>query len=608
MIRQSITALIARVKAEIGQPSVSLQFDLWTTKNMKEAYGSLNLSLVERISTGGSVSYVLKQILLDFSVFPESSHTSVHIAAWIQRVLRRHNLGLDDIVITVPDGAGNGKKAVKLLGLPWRVCMAHNLQRCILYALGLAGATSRNPDLKALVMANRRMVGAIHHSTQNQKALAASQVKRGVCYKHVKSTDQDVVTRWNSTFTMMSTNTQLQHDFVHVFSSDTLQKVNEELLQLATADGTQEIVGDLDDFSDDDDTASRCTASTTPEDPTTHLLSQPQWNQTCAVQGFCAPCAAATTILEGDLYVTSDTAYPMILTLQAEYEKETFATPLPAPHDATQERQWRQQSYAFQPQMIRNAKKEMLRELKSRFTERGPDEQQCNSMFLNPALHKNLSLFMDATSRRNCRLRLFTTAQKRLAHASKAMQVTQPAIMPAPQQPKPSQPEVAQPASPVRAAASSSTSSAPDKDRSPSECTRKQRKVQGFDLFSAMGQVTSSMQVDAAPEDETEMDKYERLPQRLITRATQSNGQLDFLRFWADNEDSMPGLAKCARAEGSAIVTEASSERTFSTAGDVVHGRESMNTRKVEALTYIKRNKEWMPPIDSIADVYTAKP
>ena len=103
------------------------------------------------------------------------------------------------------------------------------------------------------------------------------------------------------------------------------------------------------------------------------------------------------------------------------------------------------------------------------------------------------------------------------------------------------------------------------------------------------------------------MELYENLQPRVIQRAVGDNGQLDLLKFWAANENKMPGLAKCARAEASAIVTEASSERTFSAAGSTIDNRDTLRTSKVEAIVYCRRNKRFMPPVADIIEAYRAK-
>jgi len=65
----------------------------------------------------------------------------------------------------------------------------------------------------------------------------------------------------------------------------------------------------------------------------------------------------------------------------------------------------------------------------------------------------------------------------------------------------------------------------------------------------------------------------------------------DILEFWRDKEQDYPLLAKVARKYYGIPVTSASSERLFSTAGNVItSARTLLNTEKAEQLIFIHDN------------------
>ena len=88
--------------------------------------------------------------LLDFSAFPYIRHTADNIAALIISTLAKHGLTLADVLVIVPDGASNGKKACRKLHVPYEVCHAHNFQRVIEITLGRGSTPSENPEMSSI--------------------------------------------------------------------------------------------------------------------------------------------------------------------------------------------------------------------------------------------------------------------------------------------------------------------------------------------------------------------------------------------------------------------------------------------------------------------------
>lgn len=82
------------------------------------------------------------------------------------------------ISLMTEDGASNNKSSAKLLGAPFKVCAPHDLQRSVLFAAGIAGARSENPELKEFIGRASKMAAAPHRSTKTSDLLQKSQVAR----------------------------------------------------------------------------------------------------------------------------------------------------------------------------------------------------------------------------------------------------------------------------------------------------------------------------------------------------------------------------------------------------------------------------------------------
>lgn len=113
----------------------------------------------------------VRSVLLDFSAFPYTTHNGSNIAQWIVNVLAKYGLKLSDIRTVVPDGASNGLKALKTLHVPFEVCYAHNLARCLEIAFGRGSKVTQNDELKKLIRKHDRIAQKFHQSTKCTKLL-----------------------------------------------------------------------------------------------------------------------------------------------------------------------------------------------------------------------------------------------------------------------------------------------------------------------------------------------------------------------------------------------------------------------------------------------------
>ncbi|CAN0543987.1 unnamed protein product, partial [Laminaria digitata] len=85
----------------------------------------------------------------------------------------------DVFICATVDQGGNVVNACKALGLDTVKCRGHRVNTATMWALGLAGATSKckNPDSKKLVGKGAALVGVFSHSAVNNDALRKVQSK-----------------------------------------------------------------------------------------------------------------------------------------------------------------------------------------------------------------------------------------------------------------------------------------------------------------------------------------------------------------------------------------------------------------------------------------------
>jgi hypothetical protein len=387
LTKDNLQAALHQVKLEIGSPFFSLQTDMWTTKNMAESYASLNVSFVERKKHLGEIVYTKKSALLACETFPHITHTAVLIHNWMIKVLSDWGFRPQDVVmLTVDDGASIVKAAKighRRAGWGFTICFDDQLQRCILYALGLAGKTSRNPRMKEIIAQARRMVATVNHSTQLQKLLKQSQEQRKLDVLMVK---QDVITRWSSTFNFTERANILEPFLIAVMSDSTIHDQSKQLL--AQVDDTEMQTMLAEELSDDDLVDKQLYVPDFAEEPVAvpsdALLTSPKWDALKAIEGFSKPVAQVVLQLEGQTYTTADIAWPQLLLLKNTYQLDTFNVPLRMDQNSSrQRRQWQRLPYAGQPTWLKDAKKIFLAELQERFFDAGPSDNALRCMFLN---------------------------------------------------------------------------------------------------------------------------------------------------------------------------------------------------------------------------------
>ena len=96
------------------------------------------------------------------------------------------------MTLAVPDGASNGINALKTTGMDYEICDPHQLQRAVLYAVGLAGKESVNPEFAAVLKKQNKIGAKVHMSTKTTKTLHEIQEKRGVKKHQVREVRSEV--------------------------------------------------------------------------------------------------------------------------------------------------------------------------------------------------------------------------------------------------------------------------------------------------------------------------------------------------------------------------------------------------------------------------------
>ena len=183
-----------------------LELDMWTNTDTHVVYACLILSLVKDSESEKSLE--LESEALEFGEFPHTKHSAENIAEWIIDVLEANKIRCKSISGVTPDGAADGRAALRLTDLKSKVdvCLNHDLNRIILYGLGLAGSTSRNPDCKEVIKVNRRVPCLSNQSRHVCDGIRKRQIKCGVPATKVLTTTDTCPTRWGNQYDQIEKN------------------------------------------------------------------------------------------------------------------------------------------------------------------------------------------------------------------------------------------------------------------------------------------------------------------------------------------------------------------------------------------------------------------
>jgi len=166
--------------------SISFTTDIWSSSVSQVSMLSLTAQWLD-------ADFVLKKAVLN-SQECRGSHTAVAISAAFEGMFEAWKIPKAKVQAVVRDNARNMAKATMEFGVKSLPCMAHTLQLAV-----NGGALSQRSIAEALAV-GRKVVGHFKHSPLAYSRLEDIQKELNV---PVKKLQQDVTTRWNSSFYMM---------------------------------------------------------------------------------------------------------------------------------------------------------------------------------------------------------------------------------------------------------------------------------------------------------------------------------------------------------------------------------------------------------------------
>ena len=211
-------AQLARIKnilAEFkGSPCIGMQLDMWTNSDTYTSYGAITISHVDERIVGREPTLWLVDELLAFNVFPSTTHSSDAIQAWVEHELAEAGLEHVNIADVTPDGAADGQAALNAIpGLAEKTntCHLHGLQRALLFSVGLAGASSKNPAAKSLLRKHGRVTTLAVQSRQVAYGIREKQVAAGVPAGKILTLETGKnATRWAGQYKRLTRNCLLR--------------------------------------------------------------------------------------------------------------------------------------------------------------------------------------------------------------------------------------------------------------------------------------------------------------------------------------------------------------------------------------------------------------
>ncbi|XP_022826399.1 zinc finger BED domain-containing protein 1-like [Spodoptera litura] len=190
--------------------SICLSTDLWTSRST-ESYIAVTGHYLNDV-------FEFKTVLLGCCYF-SGNHTSQNIASEIKDIVDRWGIN-GKVNFVVSDNGANVVKAVKeILGLKHFGCFAHTLNLIVQDGLKFC---------KDKIDKVRRIVTHYKKSTVSAERLAKYQLQQNIQPKHLI---QDVDTRWNSTFYMLSRFVELKEAV-----RSTMALIDRDLPQLTAED------------------------------------------------------------------------------------------------------------------------------------------------------------------------------------------------------------------------------------------------------------------------------------------------------------------------------------------------------------------------------------
>lgn len=165
---------------------ISFTTDIWSSDVSQMSMLSLTAQWIDD-------NFEMKRAVLHAQEFP-GSHTGTAIASAFDRMFAQWRIPKENVHVVLRDNARNMKKAMDDCGVKSLGCMAHTLQ------LAVHDGVLSQRSIADCVAIGRKIVGHFRHSPLATSRLRDIQKELGMKPKMLQ---QDVTTRWNSTFLMM---------------------------------------------------------------------------------------------------------------------------------------------------------------------------------------------------------------------------------------------------------------------------------------------------------------------------------------------------------------------------------------------------------------------
>ncbi|XP_057192592.1 zinc finger BED domain-containing protein 4-like [Triplophysa rosa] len=170
--------------------TISFTTDIWSSDAAPLSLLSLTAHWVDTVTPS---SFTLQSAVLQANEF-RGSHTGTSIAESIEGMLVKWNISKSRVHVILRDNTRNMKKAMAEMGVSSLGCFAHSLQLVV-----HEGLLSQRSVSDALANC-RKIIGHFKHSPLATTRLEDIQKDLKMPTKRLQ---QDVVTRWNSTFYMV---------------------------------------------------------------------------------------------------------------------------------------------------------------------------------------------------------------------------------------------------------------------------------------------------------------------------------------------------------------------------------------------------------------------
>lgn len=561
-----------------GLPCVGLQLDLWTDRNSGIAYAAVHASIVaESAAEDQKMQSPLQLIdeLLHFCAFPYTKHTAQNICGWLVNVLEKEEIPATAVSGVTPDGAADGQAGCRLVeGLKMKVdvCQLHELQRCVLYAIGMAGSTVNcvNPDFKDIVKINKRMVQLTHQVREVSDAIRQFQEDSHIPGHKVLTTVRTNDTRWNNQKNQISRNNLLRPVFDPVMATYKREHPHDTaIVDINKEDSAYDSEGDL---------------AAIPRGPYSLQANEVKrkdigfkeesWNANLEAEAFLTRPAETKDILENNAYITGAQGVQLMVNLK-KLNTPTRPLNIKLFPKSIALRDRDRTVHTVKPEdltpMITKAREVIAHQIEKRFVQKVFSDARLIHIYMSKGVPAEKILSEDNLQRAKA---LYLKWLRNLVSAGCAGERTSP---------------------------------------------RKKGKSEALNLLDAMDdsddETAFQPRGHATLEDDhgadrvrTEIVTWQELPAEIMKRHVGNNGLINEYSLMYDIRDSVPLHYKLFKQVASHRGNEANAENTFSLSGSLSNTNTHTQPGFLSTLVKINKNKAlYNPKLKAVLGAYKTK-